>query len=100
MSQFKMADHSRSEEIGHADSHNEETSCTCLDCNNEVGETDKALACETCENWFHISCQNIPEQVYDFMVEEEEGQQLQWFCKYCKRGSVKLHNRIRKIEEK
>lgn len=72
----------------------------CGDCEKEVCETDKALECEVCENWYHIKCQKFPESIYDFMVKEEEGNQLLWNCKHCQKGSIKLHKRLLKLEEK
>lgn len=70
----------------------------CIDCQKEVKEGSKALCCEICDKWYHIECQNMPDAIYAFMTENEEGEQLLWNCKYCKRGCVQLHSRIRKFE--
>ena len=32
---------------------------------NVVGEDDKALCCDSCLFWFHITCVNITETLYD-----------------------------------
>ena len=40
----------------------------------------------------------MPEVVYTYMVEEEEGKQLDWKCCFCKRTYEKLHAYMRKIE--
>ena len=72
----------------------------CGDCELEVKEGNKALCCEICDNWFHIQCQNMPDAIYEFMLESEEGEQLLWYCKYCKRGCVKMHSRMRRFESR
>lgn len=45
----------------------------CGVCNLTVSSNDKALACEICETWYQISCENFPDDVYKFMVESEAG---------------------------
>lgn len=72
----------------------------CGDCELEVIEGNKALCCEVCDIWFHIQCQNIPETIYTFIFESEEGDQFLWCCKFCKRGGIKLHSRMRNYESK
>lgn len=72
----------------------------CGDCAQEVKEGSKALCCEVCDVWFHIQCQNLPDTIYEFMLESEEGEQLLWCCKHCKRGCVKFHSRLRKFESR
>ena len=67
-------------------------------CDSEVKEEDHAVACGICDLWFHIGCQGMPKEVYDFMVNTEEGQQLHWYCVNCKRGSAKLQRYTDKIE--
>ena len=62
---------------------------TCGNCDSEVKEENHAVACDICDLWFHIGCQDMPKEVYDFMVNTEEGQ-LHWYCVNCKRGSAKL----------
>ncbi|KAK3883442.1 hypothetical protein Pcinc_012275 [Petrolisthes cinctipes] len=68
----------------------------CGNCKSKVKDTDKTVACEICEVWFHTKCEEIPDEVYEFMV---KGNQLFWCCTHCRFGCVKLHNRMGKIEK-
>lgn len=68
----------------------------CGKCNEIVLEDDMAVMCDVCERWFHIKCENMPEEVYEYM--KEVGEQMIWNCNDCKMGCVKLHRYIRKLE--
>lgn len=76
---------------------NEEDACG--SCKMVVSEDEKAVACEICERWYHIKCEDLPETVYEFMG-TEGGRQVMWYCSYCSRGCVKLYNRLKKLELK
>lgn len=78
----------------------EEDKFICKKCKVEVKDDEKALGCEVCEYWYHIKCENDPEEVYDFMSSAEQGKQLNWSCSFCHHGCSMLQKRIRKIEEK
>lgn len=67
-------------------------------CESVVTEDEKAVACEICDRWYHIKCDDLPEAVYDFMASEKGRKKLSWYCSYCSRGSVKLYNRLQKLE--
>ena len=70
----------------------------CDICNKVVTGEDDAIACEICEEWFHIQCEELPKAVYDFMATEKGSKKLSWYCKHCSRGSVKLFSRLKKLE--
>ncbi|KAK4329292.1 hypothetical protein Pmani_000326 [Petrolisthes manimaculis] len=70
----------------------------CGKCDVVIGPDDMALNCDICKVWFHIGCQKFPEAVYKFMVEKEEGKQLDWKCCFCKRGYENLHAYMKEIE--
>lgn len=70
----------------------------CGFCELEVKEGDKAVACEICDKWYHIKCENLPEKVYEFMGTKEGKKNLLWYCNFCSRGSVKLYNRLKALE--
>jgi len=41
----------------------------CGKCEYTVSDQDKALCCDDCDKWMHVSCENnILEALYDFMV--------------------------------
>ena len=70
----------------------------CGKCEMLVTNNHKAVACEACDLWFHIECEDIPETVYNYMKDVDTGSQINWYCSYCKRGCVKLCKRITKLE--
>ncbi len=45
-----------------------------------------SLRCEYCTGWFHIDCQGINKDVFDFL--SKQGKQLHWFCKDCNAKAV------------
>lgn len=55
-----------------------------MKCGLVVKVDDSSLNCEICELWYHIRCENIPQEIYDFMVDVEEGQQFHCNCSFCK----------------
>lgn len=69
----------------------------CGTCELVVGDEDKAMGCEICERWYHIQCEHLPESVYEFMVNDEAGEQLNWHCSYCKRGCMKVYKYMKNI---
>ena len=71
----------------------------CGSCKMIVTEDENAVACEICERWYHIKCEDLPETVYKFMG-TEGGNQVMWYCSYCSRGCVKIYNRLKKLELK
>ena len=48
----------------------------CGACKEPVTWNDKGIMCESCESWFHIQCQNVPDTDY-----EQLGQfSVAWIC--------------------
>lgn len=39
---------------------------------------DLGLCCDVCDIYYHIQCEDFPKQIFDFMVSEEAGKQLNW----------------------
>lgn len=71
----------------------------CPDCKDSVLETDKALTCDVCQNWFHIqeACQNVPINVYEYF--EQGATQIFWYCKICSAGARNLMQIINKTQQ-
>ena len=44
---------------------NDSTKYMCGTCDNSVTWEHRGIACETCDQWFHIDCQNIHSNTYD-----------------------------------
>ena len=55
---------------------NVENKYLCGKCEKPVRDEDKAVGCEVCEVWFHTECEKIPDNVYNFMVQDKAGEQL------------------------
>ena len=54
----------------------------CRICLRQVTWDDRALLCESCNNWFHIDCQNIHSKTYDDLDSNSA-----WICTYCKKNN-------------
>ena len=51
-------------------------------CGNEVGQEDKGVECDICQNWYHASCQDVSSKAYSAL--QEHAETLAWICKECK----------------
>lgn len=69
----------------------------CGKCKIRVGDDEPGLCCDVCDLWYHIQCENLPKQIYDFMVKEEAGKQLNWTCSFCERGYGKMNKMLKRI---
>ena len=59
----------------------------CSKCDLNVENDDKALCCDGCNQWIHVSCdQYISESIYDEMVNNPSSDQ--WFCALCVSSSI------------
>ena len=56
-------------------------------CNKAVTDRDRGVLCETCESWYHTSCEGISELVYKVL---DKTDALHWFCTRCNSGAVKI----------
>ena len=65
----------------------------CGICKAQVKQSDQGLLCEYCVQWFHITCQNVQEEVYEAI--SASGDQTHWFCNSC---NIKALDTIRFIQ--
>ena len=73
----------------------------CPDCQIKVQEEDDALTCDICSNWYHIACQNVPEQVYEYFAGGNDAtSQLHWYCKACNVGATNLIHMLNNTRDK
>ena len=59
----------------------------CCRCEEEVKDSDKAVSCETCDKWFHISCEAVTIDQYKFLT-KDENKAVHWFCKDCEETTL------------
>ena len=77
----------------------------CGGCKKQVTKSDRGLKCEYCGAWFHIECECVTNEAYEFI--ENHGEQLHWFCKTCNSKAIEvlklvqgLKDQQAKLEEK
>ena len=59
----------------------------CGDCKKLVQDRDRGLLCEVCNTWYHIKCQGVLTEVYNFL-QKNDG--IHWYCHGCEKGVAKL----------
>ena len=58
------------------------------------------MACEICEKWYHIDCQNISEQVYEFLVKEGNKNNVHCLCDTYNDAAAEIYKIIRAVKVK
>ena len=71
----------------------------CGFCNKKVKKSDKGIKCEICDLWFHISCEKMDGEVYDFL-RKRAGDRVHWYCTKCDKVATKLWTSVLKIQER
>ena len=57
---------------------------TCIRCNTMCKDTDKALQCDMCKDWFHIKCVGVPDKTYEMIRDSNELKcGVRYFCPVC-----------------
>ena len=52
----------------------------CGECSKIVKRTQKSIACDLCDKWYHIKCVSMGDQVFDCYATDD---QLEWTCSRC-----------------
>ena len=61
----------------------------CLICLKNVNQNQKAMFCNSCNNWIHIKCEGMTEKDYNTQVElnshlnDDEIEEQKWYCIKC-----------------
>ena len=63
---------------GSINSSNNDTKYPCYVCNESVLWTEKGVACDRCDQWFHTKCINMSTQTYIGL-----DNSANWFCNKC-----------------
>ena len=76
-----------------------DTDTICPDCKLVVDDQSKAVECEVCDRWYHTSCQNISNALYEVLICEETTN-ISWYCKGCNQGAKRIMTKICKLNER
>jgi hypothetical protein len=67
----------------------------CTGCSKIVAEKDSAVQYEICEGWFHCKCQNVPDDTYKFLMDNDA---LHWYCSTCNKGVANILELLSKMQ--
>lgn len=57
----------------------------CGSCQKKCKEDHEAIACDRCDQWFHIKCEKIPTSIYKLYVENNlDKNNFFWMCFDCR----------------
>ena len=73
---------------------------TCGICGDEVGQEQKAMQCDMCETWEHVTCVRVPDRVDDILYEaitKCRSKAIVYCCISCRKGGS-LIKRMNKLE--
>ena len=62
-----------------------ERGTSCFACNKTVNNKDKALQCDCCNYWHHITCEKVSLLTYKNLVGMKESG-VKWYCRKCNLG--------------
>ena len=62
----------------------------CVDCGKSVLKSQAGLACDACGFWHHTECEDVSEEVYQFLCDHSDDPSLAWYCRKCVAVSKKL----------
>ena len=62
----------------------------CMDCGKAVLKSQAGLTCDICGFWHHAECEEVSNEVYEFLSDHSDDASLAWYCKKCAVVSKKL----------
>jgi len=62
----------------------------CVDCGKAVLRSQAGLTCDVCGFWHHAECEEVSDEVYEFLCDHSDDASLAWYCKKCVVVSNKL----------
>lgn len=65
----------------------------CSQCSKKFKNGDCKIGCELCGKWFHISCNDVTEELWKAITESE---QCHWFCQKCNQNAPEILSIARK----
>ena len=61
----------------------ENENCHCVDCGKLVLSMQAGLTCDACGFWHHADCEDISDEVYEFLCDHTDDTSIAWYCKKC-----------------
>lgn len=58
---------------------------SCFSCNKTVSDKDRALQCDCCNYWHHITCEKVSVLTYKNLTSMKESG-VKWYCRKCNLG--------------
>lgn len=57
----------------------------CGKCHKPCKRSQKAMDCDICQTWFHVTCTDVEEDEYDVYVKKQQAKRgFKWFCPECR----------------
>ncbi len=72
----------------------------CGKCDQSVYCEQKAVACFTCKQKFHTSCQQVSDAKHELLSNETDNVGLAWFCKTCIRTTATMLQHVANLERR
>lgn len=71
----------------------------CTICNESVLNSHKGLKCDCCKSWQHTECEQVSDEVYQFLGNHEDEKSIHWYCKRCTNVLSHLLTTVTRIDE-
>ena len=53
----------------------------CVDCGKAVLKSQAGISCDICGFWHHAECEEVSDEVYEFLSDHSDDASLAWYCK-------------------
>jgi len=71
----------------------------CVDCGKPVLKTQAGLACDACGFWHHVECEEVSDEIYEFLCDHSDEPSLAWYCKRCSAANKRLTEMLLMMHE-
>ena len=71
----------------------------CVDCGKEVLKTQAGLTCDACGFWHHTECEDVGDEIYEFLCDHPDNPTLAWYCKKCAAAGRRLVDMMKTMQE-
>ena len=71
----------------------------CLECDMECKKDQPAVLCDRCDTWAHITCINMPRDIYDMIFKEGNIAGMRYFCPKCDEKVTEAMEKYATIEQ-